>query len=59
MKGDISGGNIVMCDGKIDAVSFLSPRVTHKDSFYCSRGKLRQARCVILDKGRTPKHSWR
>ena len=33
MKGDINGGNVVMCDEKIDAVSFFSPRVTHKDSF--------------------------
>ena len=33
MKGNINGGNVVMCGGKIDAVSFLSPRVTHKDSF--------------------------
>ena len=33
MKGDISGGNVVMCDRKIDAVPFLSPRVTHKDFF--------------------------
>ena len=33
MKGDISGGNVVICDGKIDVVSFLSPRVTYKDSF--------------------------
>ena len=32
MKGDICRGNIVMCGGKIDAVSFMSPRVDHKYS---------------------------
>ena len=33
MKGEISRGKVVMCAGKIDVVSFLSPRETHKDSF--------------------------
>ena len=32
MKGEICRGNVVMCGGKIDVVSFLSPRVTYKYS---------------------------
>lgn len=59
MKGDIGWDNILPLARQIHPVPFLSVWVINKNTFDGSWSKLREIHSGILNKGHTPKNSWK